>query len=213
MGDAPTAGMDEIAGTVLEDVTLQPGQEWGRLVRKGEHVRIIDLEGQQAVDFLCFDSEDPLDRYNAANTMKLASNIFLSKGVGLYSDGAKKLMVLCEDTCGFHDTIGGCCSAEMNILRYAKTTPTNCRDSFERALKPFGLGRDAIAANMNFFMYVPVASDGGMAISESPSKPGDYVELVAERDVICAASICMQIFNPSNGWNPTPIRMVTFRPD
>src|SRR3954453_16539123 len=135
---------DQIGRTVLEDVILQPGQEWGRIFRKGEHLRIIDLAGQQAVDFLCYDSEDPLDRYNAANTMKLGGNIFVAKGSSLYSDRAKKLMVVCDDTCGQHDTIGGCCSAEMNILRYGKTTPTNCRDTFERALKPFGLGRDAI---------------------------------------------------------------------
>jgi urea carboxylase-associated protein 1 len=203
---------EQIGAAVLEDVTLQPGQEWGRRVRKGEHLRIIDLEGQQAVDFLCFDHEDPLDRYNAANTMKLGGNIFVSKGSALYSDRAKKLMLVCEDTCGFHDTIGGCCSAEMNILRYGKTTPTNCRDTFERALKPFGLGRDAIASNLNFFMSVPVLPDGSMAISDSPSKPGDYVELVAERDVICVASICMQIYNPSNGFNPTPVRFITSKP-
>lgn len=201
-----------VPGTVLEDVTLRPGQEWGRLVRAGEHVRIVDLEGRQAVDFLCFDADDPLDRYNAANTMKIAANVFVGKGSKLYSDRARALMVVCEDSCGFHDTIGGCCSAEMNVLRYGKTTATNCRDTFERALKPFGLGRDAIASNLNFFMYVPVAADGGMAISESPSKPGDYVELVAERDVICVASICMQIYNPSNGFDPTPIRIATFRP-
>ncbi len=208
-----TAVRDEgVRGTVLEDVHLEPGQGWGRLMRAGERLRIVDLEGQQAVDFLCFDGLDPQDRYNAANTMKLAGNIFVSKGSGLYSDRARKLMTVCEDTCGFHDTIGGCCSAEMNLLRYDKTTPTNCRDTFERALKPFGLGRDTIASNLNFFMSVPVLPDGGMAISDSPSKAGDFVELVAERDVICVVSICMQIYNPSNGFNPTPARIVAFRP-
>lgn len=61
-------------------------------------------------------------------------------------------------------------------------------------------------------MYVPVAPDGSMAISEGRSKPGDFVELVAERDVICVASVCMQIYNPSNGFDPTPVRLVTFSP-
>lgn len=210
--DVSTTTERPIGGSVLEDVTLQPGQEWGRLVRRGEHLRIVDLEGQQAVDFLCFDHDDPLDRFNAANTMKIAGNIFVGKGSGLYSDRAKTLMTVCDDTCGRHDVIGGCCSAEINLLRYGKTTPTNCRDTFERALKRFGLGRDAIAANLNFFMCVPVLADGSMAISDGPSNPGDYVELVAERDVICVASICMQIYNPSNGFNPTPIRMITFKP-
>ncbi len=73
----------EIDGRVIEDVTLQPGDEWGRVLRTGEHLRIVDLDGKQAVDFLCFDQADPSDRYNAANTMKLTSNIFVGKGSGL----------------------------------------------------------------------------------------------------------------------------------
>ncbi len=121
-------------------------------------------------------------------------------------------MTVVEDTCGFHDTIGGCCSAEINLLRYGKTASRNCRDTFEEALKPFGLGRDDIVANVNWFMYVPVDGDGRMAIKEGPSKPGDYVDLLAERDVICVASNCAQLYNPCNGYRPTPVRIVTYVP-
>ena len=110
-----------IPGAILEDVIVAPGSPWGRLVKKGQHVRIIDLEGRQAVDFLCYDAADPTDRYNASNTMKLVANIFVSKGASLWSDRAKKMMTVVEDTCGRHDTIGGCCSSEMNLLRYNKT--------------------------------------------------------------------------------------------
>jgi urea carboxylase-associated protein 1 len=201
-----------ISGTVIEDTIVRPGMPWGRIVSKGQRLRIIDLHGKQALDFLCYDARDPKDRYNAANTMKMGANIFLTKGSGLWSDRAHKLMSVVEDTCGHHDTIGGCCSSEMNMLRYQKTPPANCRDTFEIALRPFNLTRDDIATNINWFMYVPVQADGAMALIEGISKPGDYVELLAERDVICVASNCAQIYNPCNGFDPTPVRIVTYVP-
>jgi uncharacterized protein len=98
------------------------------------------------------------------------------------------------------------------MVRYNKPGPGNCRDTFEVALKPFGMTRDDIAANINWFMYVPVKADGEMAIVDGVSKPGDYVELVAERDTICVASNCTQIFNAANGFKPTPVRIVTYEP-
>jgi uncharacterized protein len=199
-----------IPGKIIEDVVILPGHPWGRKLTKGQHVRIIDLEGKQAVDFLCYDAQDPSDRYNAPNTMKMGANIFLKKGSVLWSDRGHEMMTVVDDTCGFHDTIGGCCSTEMNLVRYGKPGPGNCRDTFEQALKPFGMGRDDIATNINWFMYVPVEADGNMAIVDGLSKAGDFVDLMADRDVICVASNCTQIFNPANGFEPTPVRIVTY---
>jgi urea carboxylase-associated protein 1 len=198
------------SSNIIEDLIVPPGSPWGRKLTRRQRLRIIDLQGQQAVDFLCYDAADPNDRYNAANTMKLHSNIFLTKGSSLWSDRARKLMTIIEDTCGYHDTLGGCCSSEMNFLRYANAGARNCRDTFEEALKQFNLGRNDIVANVNWFMYVPVKHDGSMMIVEGPSKAGDFVDLVADRDVICIASNCAQVFNPANGFNPTPVRIITY---
>ena len=208
----PSSNPEMVDGKVVEDTTVQPGSPWGRRLSEGQRLRIIDLEGQQAVDFLCYNSADPSDRYNAANTMKLGANIYLSKGTCLWSDRAKQLMTIVEDTCGKHDTIGGCCTAEINELRYQVQGTRNCRDTFEEALSEFGLGRGDIAENVNFFMHVPVAEDGHMAIADGISKPGDYVDLVAEMDVICVISNCAQRHNPCNGYNPTPVRIIAYDP-
>lgn len=203
---------EAVSGNIVEDIVLPPGKPWGRSVKKGQRLRFIDLEGLQAVDFLCYNADDTSDRYNASNTMKLNNNIFITKGMTLWSDRARKLMTVVDDTCGFHDTIGGCCNCEMNMLRYNKTPVANCRDTFEAALKPFGLTRGDIATNVNWFMYVPVNADGTMAIVDGRSKAGDYVDLVADQDVICVASNCAQIYNPCNGFNPTPVRIITYDP-
>jgi uncharacterized protein len=202
----------EIPGTIVDDQIVPPNGPWGQVVSRGQRVRIVDLEGKQAVDFLCYDAHDPEERYNAADTMKYAGTIYLTSGHGIYSDRGRRLFSIVADTCGRHDTIGGCCSRESNQLRYGVHDTPNCRDNFLRALAPFGLGRKDIVANLNFFMNVPVEADGRMALAEGFSKPGDFVELEAERDVIAVISNCPQIYNPVNGFTPTPIRVIVWQP-
>src|SRR5213593_4604215 len=138
-------------GTIIEDRVIPADGHWGRALRRGQRLRIIDLEGKQAVDFLCYNAEDSTERYNAADTMKYAGTIFLTTGHGIYSDLGRKLFTVVADTCGRHDTIGGCCSAESNMVRYGKTGPANCRDTFLRGLAKHGLGKKDIVANLNFF--------------------------------------------------------------
>lgn len=200
--------MDNLTGTILENRVIPPGAHWARVVAQGQLLRITDLEGTQAVDFLCYNAADPAERYNAADTMKLNGSIFLSAGCRLYSDMARPLFTILEDTCGYHDTLGGCCSAESNFVRYGVKDTPNCRDNFLHALAAFGLGKKDIVANVNFFMYVPVQPDGRMAIADGRSKAGDFVELRAETDVLSILSNCPQIYNPCNGFRPTPIRVI-----
>lgn len=205
-------GEARVPGRVIDDRVLPAGAEWAGVVRTGEVLRIVDLEGRQAVDVLCYAAADPSERYNAADSMKVAGTIFLTAGHGLYSDLGRRLMTIVADTCGRHDTIGGCCSAESNRLRYGVEGTPNCRDNFLRALAPFGLGKKDLVANLNFFMNVPVGPDGAMAIADGWSKPGDYVDLRAELDVLVAVSNCPQVYNPCNGGRPTPIRLVIYGP-
>jgi uncharacterized protein len=207
--EMPGAG---VPGRIVVDRVVPAGGEWSGVVPAGQVLRIVDLEGRQAVDFLCYSAADPSERYNAADTMKFAGTIFLTTGHGLYSGLGRRLFTIVADTCGRHDTIGGCCSAESNRFRYGVEGTPSCRDNFLRALERFGLGRKDIVANLNFFMNVPVAADGAMAIVDGWSKPGDHVDLRAETDVLVAVSNCPQIHNPCNGGRPTPIRLVAYEP-
>ena len=190
------------------DLVIPPGGHWSRVVPAGQTLRIVDLEGCQAVDFLCYNATRPEERYNAADTMKIACSIFLTKGVSLYSGLGRKLFTIVDDTVGYHDTIGGCCSEESNFVRYGVRGTPNCRDNFLQALAPFDLGLRDIVANVNWFMYVPVEPTGAMAIVPGRSKPGDHVELRAETDALAVISNCPQVHNPANNFRPTPIRVL-----
>ena len=188
--------------------TIVPaGAPWSGIVRRGQVLRITDLEGQQAVDFLCYNAADPQERYHAPNTLKAAGSIFLTTGHRLYSDIARPIFTIVEDQFGGHDTIGGCCSAPSNEMLYGVKDCPGCRENFLTALSRHGLGRKDIVPNINWFMRVPVATDGGAAVALGVSPPGCQVAIRADMDALAVISNCPQINNPCNGFKPTPIRV------
>jgi uncharacterized protein len=201
----------QFPGRALSDRVVEPGPFSCKLA-KGNHLRIIDLEGQQAVDFLVYDAANHENRYNAANTIKINRSVYVGKGFKLISDLGEVLMTIVEDTVGHHDTIGGCCSTEVNYMRYGIKGTPSCRSNFITALRAHGMDPRDIPANINFFMNVPVRPDGTTEIVDGLSEPGDYVDLRAENDVLVVISNCPQRFNPCSGWNPTPIRIIEWHP-
>jgi urea carboxylase-associated protein 1 len=189
------------------DEIVPAGAPWAGIVRQGQVLRLTDLEGQQAVDFLCYNAAEPEERYHAPNTVKAAGSIFLTTGHTLYSDVARPMFTIVEDQFGGHDTIGGCCSAPSNQMLYGVRNCPGCRENFLTGLARHGLGRRDIVPNVNFFMRVPVTADGSAAVALGVSPPGCQVALRAEMDAIVALSNCPQINNPCNNFNPTPIRV------
>jgi urea carboxylase-associated protein 1 len=189
------------------------GQPWSSIVKQGQRLRIIDIEGEQGVDFLCYAAANPGERYHAANTLKKSGTLRLSTGHTSYSDVARPLMTIVDDTCGFHDTIGGCCSAPSNEMLYGVKNAPDCRENFLHELAKYGLGRRDIVANLNFFCNVPVYERNRLdplTFADSPSKPGNFIELRADRDVIAVISNCPQVNNPCNSGKPTPIKVIVF---
>lgn len=196
------------ASRIILDEIVPATAPWGGTVMRGQRLRIIDSEGRQAVDFLCYNLHDREERYSAPNTIKAAGTISLTAGHTLYSDLARPIFKIVEDSYGSHDTIGGCCSAPSNLMLYGAPDCPGCRENFLAALAKFDMGRRDVVPNVNFFMRVPVERGGTAAIARGDSPAGSYVELEAAMDAIVAISNCPQINNPANDYNPTPIRVV-----
>ena len=188
--------------------TIPAGGRWSRRLETGDRIRIIDTHGQQGVDFLPLAAEAPFERYNSGNTIKMARSVYLETGTILYSEAARPMLRIVADTCGRHDTLASCCSAEMNELRYGVANTPNCRDNFTAELALWNRPPQDLVPNANFFMNMPVEADGHCEIRDCLSKPGDYVELVAEMPVIVLISNCPQENNPCAGFGPTPIEVV-----
>jgi urea carboxylase-associated protein 1 len=196
----------------IYDYNLPAGEPWLHTIKKGQTFRILDLEGNQAVDTLFYNAADHEDRYSATNTVRRQGNVYLTTGTPLISSEGNVLLTIIADTCGRHDTLGGACAAESNSVRYAldKKYMHSCRDSFLLAIghADCGLTKRDITSNINFFMNVPVAPDGKLTFADGISAPGKYVEMRAEMDVIALISNCPQLNNPCNAYNPTPVRLL-----
>src|SRR5467141_505861 len=199
---------------------IPAGEPWIHGLKKGQCLRIVDLRGNQAVDTLFYNAHDYSDRYSVQDTIQQQRNIYLTTGTKLISTNGAVLLTIVADTCGRHDTLGGACSMESNMVRYAieKRYMHACRQSFVKAALAWrhGLGgalekRD-ITHNINFFMNVPVTPEGGLRFEDGLSGPGKYVEMRAEMDVLAVISNCPQLNNPCNAYNPTPIRVLIWDP-
>jgi uncharacterized protein len=199
-----------VRGAIRADVVVAPGEPWSSVLRKGEILRIIDMEGQQAVDFICFNALDTQETYDNTVSVRLAGRPFLRKGDVLYSNLANPMFTMVEDTIGNHDTICGCCSAEINYLRYKVKDTPSCRANFLRELAKYGLDSRSLVPNINLFMNIPIDANGELQIRAPLSRPGDHVDLAADMECLAMISNCPQILNPANNFNPTPVRMVTF---
>ncbi|HSH73557.1 MAG TPA: urea amidolyase associated protein UAAP2 [Methylophilaceae bacterium] len=204
--------------TAVLDQVCKAGDPWMAEVKKGQTFRILDLEGNQAVDTLFYSAADPEERYSAVDTIARQGRLYLTTGSVLYSSEGNPMLTITADTCGRHDTLGGACAAESNTVRYAldKRPMHSCRDSFMHALNTCGcathrhMSKRDITANINFFMNVPVTAEGGLSFADGISAPGKYVEMRAEMDVVVLISNCPQLNNPCNAYNPTPVRLLVW---
>jgi hypothetical protein len=204
-----------MSGTMVSDEVVGPGRPWSGVVRTGQTLRIVDLEGRQGVDFLCYNAGAPEERYHAANTLKRAGTIRLTTGHVLYSDAARAMFTIVADTYGLHDTIAGCCSAPSNELLYGVMGIPGCRENFLAELGRHGLGRKDIVANVNFFCDVPVHGLGRLeplTFRPATSRAGDHVDLRAEMDCLAVISNCPQVNNPCTAGAPSPIRVAILGP-
>lgn len=196
---------------VLDEI-VPAGEAWLHTIRCGQIFRILDLQGNQAVDTLFYNAHDTAERYSASDTVRAQNQLYLTTGSRLMSSENRAMLTITADTCGRHDTLGGACSAESNAVRYSldKKHMHSCRDSFLHALAHHdaGLTKRDLTCNINFFMNVPVSPDGGLTFADGVSAPGKYVEMRADMDVLCLISNCPQLNNPCNAYNPTPIRLL-----
>lgn len=201
----------EIAAAA-QSYVVEAGDPFVLEIRKGQVVRIVDLKGNQAVDTIFYNAHNYADRYSAQDTIREQGNIYLTTGTRLLSTSGNVLLSIVADTCGRHDTLGGACAAESNMVRYeiSKRYMHACRQSFLKGIQLWdrGLDKRDITSNINFFMNVPVTPEGGLTFADGVSDAGKYVELLAEMDVLMVISNCPQLNNPCNGYDPTPVQVL-----
>ena len=212
------------------DQTVAAKAPWSTLLRQGEVLRIVDVQGQQAVDTLLYNAHDTAERYSGQDTLVTQAGTiqtgvaeagvaegaaYITTGSRLLSNEGRLMATVVADSCGRHDTSAGACSCEANTVRFGHHTRYMhaCRENFILEGGRYGLTKRDLVGNINFFMNVPILPNGDLAIDDGVSEPGSHVELRAEMDVIVLISNCPQVNNPCNGFDPTPIRVLVWADD
>jgi uncharacterized protein YcgI (DUF1989 family) len=182
-------------------------------LHQGETLRVVDLEGKQVVDLVAINTTNIGEKLSCAYSNLINGTWQLTKGHKLYSNQARPIFSITEDTVRLHYSGGGFCTAEINYVRFQVENTPNCADNLTRAFKPYGIQRDDFGFDscFNIFMNLTYRPDGSMKLEEPLSRAGDYIDLKAEMDSIVAISNCPQDRNPCNAFNPTPIKIQAFK--
>ena len=175
------------------------------ILKKNQRLTIVDLEGEQVSDFICYNLEDTNEYLSAGRTLDYAETIYLTKGHPFYSNRSNIMFEMIEDTVGKHDFLLSPCSAEMFRIIYGHTEPhRGCFGNLCEALQPFAISPDQIPTCFNIFMNVPVdGATGKIKVLPPVSKSGDYVILQARMDLIVGMTSCSA--GMSNNFSYKPI--------
>ncbi|AIQ64844.1 hypothetical protein D3C81_402310 [compost metagenome] len=192
---------------VKEEVIIPAYEGRAIVVPKGHYLCIIDMEGQQVGDFVCFNQGNPGEHVSPVHMRSSLSSIRLKEGDGLYSNYRRPLMTLVKDTVGKHDFFFPACDYYRYKVDFDLEEHPNCHDNLEKALKPYRLGYTELPDPINWFMNNVLDDNGDYVIEPPLSKPGDYVMLEALDDVVVAVSACSQDLAPVNGWKVTPLKL------
>ncbi len=182
------------------------------MLKRGTALRIT-AEGDGAnVPAIFYNFDCPVERYSMPDTLKAQHTAHLTKNFVLYSDMGRVLCSITQDTCGWHDLIGGHSTAAIirdhygsqRYQEHRNNLYRNTRDNFLIELANWGLGLRDLSANVNFFSKVQVDSSGAMTFVPGNSKAGDFVELRAEMNVLVVLDTGQHPLDPANAYSPVP---------
>lgn len=202
-------------GPVVWEETVAAGGYASRRIGRGTRLRLIDLKGDACASMLLFNAENPLERLNVADTVKVQWNGYLGAGRLLLSDMGRVMMTVAEDTAGTHDAFCGASNEASNTRRYGSGKnygpQPNARDRFMLGVAKHGLGRKDVHPCINWFKGVRIEADGATTPQVGPFAPGRQIVLRAEMDLIVVLANCPHVLDPRTDYTVTPLRLTAWR--
>jgi uncharacterized protein len=200
---------------VFWEETVPGAATWSHVLKRGTALRITDPIGGANVGVLLYNADNLTERYNMADTLKAQHIARFTKHNALMSDMGRVLCSITEDTCGWHDPIGGTSNAAQVKARFGEATYQDHRNScLKSGLEMFlieigkhGLGWRDLMPNVNFFSKVAVRADGSMGFVLDNSAPGSYVELRAEMNTLIVLNTCQHPMDPASQFSPKPVHL------
>jgi uncharacterized protein YcgI (DUF1989 family) len=178
---------------------------------RGQRLRVIDPMGEQVADLVAFARADRREWLSSGRTLDYNNTIYLTTGACLYSNRSVPMLTIVADTVGRHDFLYTPCSPEtFSIIYKTAGHHPSCFANLSNSLQPFGIEPDSIPTTFNIFMNVEIASTGELSIPPPRSKAGDYIEFLAEIDLIVGLTACSA--EMSNNYAFKPIEYEVYGP-
>lgn len=187
----------------IDSGRLEP--QTGRVLElsRGQYLRVIDPQGEQVADLVCFSRQDTREWLSSGRTFDYNGTIRLTAGHTLYSNRSRPMLTIVEDTVGVHDFLFAPCSPEMfQLLTDAPPGHPNCLDNLSTPMAPYGIGRDSIPTAFNIFMNVSIHPDGRLQIEPPASQRGDFILFRAEMDLLVGLTACSAELTNNGRFSP-----------
>ncbi len=214
-GDAADRPHGVAASDMVWAETIAAGGYASKRLDRGARLRLVDVDGDASPSVLIFNADQPAERLNVADTIKIQWNAYLGAGKLLLSDMGRVLMSILEDDSSGHDVFCGASNERTNAQKYGRGDNSgpypNARDRFLLAAAKWGLDRRDVHPCVNFFKPVRIAGDGGAAFDAGPFQPGRAIELRAEMNVLVMIANCPHVLDPRPSYVVTPVRAIAWR--
>jgi uncharacterized protein len=176
---------------------------------RGEVLRVTDPFGQQVSDLFAFKADEPACCLSSGRSIDYAGKIFLSTGDVLYANDSRPMFTIGADSVGRHDFLLTPCSQEMfeKLYQHHGHHPS-CFENLHRAFAPFGFRPEQISTTFNIFMKVDVDQHGIVSVDTPASVAGDFVELRAEMDLVCALTACSAEKSNNGSFKPIDYQII-----
>ncbi len=190
------------------DQVVPGGFGGGWEARAGEYVTIVDLEGEQAGDFVAFVTSDPEEWLSPVHCREALRSIFVRAGDRLVSNRRREVIEIVRDDVGVHDATIPACDPTRYAVEFGVPGHRNCLENLLGAVRERGVSIDRMPEPLNLFQNTPVVDNGRIGLTDPLSRPGQRIVLRALVDLFGSLSPCPQDIIPGNGLVPTPMRVV-----
>ncbi|MBC7415352.1 MAG: urea carboxylase-associated family protein [Herminiimonas sp.] len=215
----PEASLPFSPAQVLWEETVPGGAHWSGVLRRGNTLRLTDVDGTANVSALFFNQEEKTERYNMPDTLKAQHTAFLTKGHVCFSDMGRILCSISDDTCGWHDPLCGVLDDAAMQAQYGEARYQTHRNDMYRSaregllieLSKWGLGKRDLGGNVNFFSKVDCDADGGLHFARSHRQAGQTIDLRCEMNVLVVLSAAPHALDPATVYAPGAVQLTAWR--
>ena len=182
---------------------IEPRHGVGFTVKKGDRIKVTDIQGEQVSDFFAFMQANTEEYLSSGRTLDYLSKIFVSEGDILYSSESRPMAKITKDTVGRHDFLLTPCSSDTFRIIYGDREPHHgCQGNLQAAFKPFGLDLPSLPVTFNLFMNVDIDAQGTLKVLPPKSNANDFIVIEALEDLIVGLTACSALQSNNGSFKP-----------